>query len=49
MPHRVKCLHALAAHELAVAGVNPFGSEALDAIGDWWSDGPCVTDAGEGE
>ncbi len=46
MPQRVKCLHALAAHELAVGGVNPFGREALDAIGDWWSDGPCVTDAG---
>jgi len=31
MPERVKCLHALAAHELAVGDVNPFGREALDA------------------
>jgi hypothetical protein len=45
MPDRVKCLHALAAHELATGGrgVNPFGREALDAIGQWWTDGPCVT------
>jgi hypothetical protein len=42
MPERVKCLHALVAHELAT-GVNPFGREALDAIGEWWTDGPCVT------
>jgi hypothetical protein len=42
MPDRVKCLHALVAHEL-VTGVNPFGREALDAIGEWWADGPCVT------
>lgn len=42
MPERVKCLHALAAHELAVEDVNPFGRAALDAIGDWWSAGPCV-------
>jgi hypothetical protein len=41
MPDRVKCLHALVAHELAT-GINPFGREALDAIGDWWADGPCV-------
>jgi uncharacterized protein len=43
MPDRVKCLHALVAHELAVPGANPFGREALDAIGPWWSRGPCVT------
>jgi hypothetical protein len=42
MPDRVKCLHALAAHELAVPGANPFGREALAAAGQWWSDGPCV-------
>ena len=42
MPDRVKCLHALAAHELAVPGANPFGREALDAAGPWWSRGPCV-------
>ena len=33
MPERVKCLHALVAHELAVPGANPFGREALDEIG----------------
>jgi uncharacterized protein len=43
MPDRVKCLHALVAHELAAPGSNPFGREALDAIGPWWSRGPCVT------
>jgi hypothetical protein len=42
MPSRVKCLHALVAHELAAGGVNPFGREALDAIGPWWLAGPCV-------
>jgi uncharacterized protein len=42
MPDRVKCLHALAAHELAVPGTNPLGREALDAAGPWWSRGPCV-------
>jgi hypothetical protein len=42
MPGRVKCLHALVAHELAAGGVNPFGREALDAVGEWWLPGPCV-------
>jgi hypothetical protein len=42
MPDRVKCLHALAAHELAVPGSNPFGAEAVAAAGPWWSRGPCV-------
>ena len=42
MPERVKCLHALAAHELAAGAVNPFGREALDAVGSWWTPGPCV-------
>jgi hypothetical protein len=42
MPVRVKCLHALAAHELAAPGTNPFGREALDAAGPWWSRGPCT-------
>jgi hypothetical protein len=46
MPERVKCLHALVAHELAAAGVNPFGAEALDAVGAWWLAGPCVTEHG---
>jgi uncharacterized protein len=43
MPDRVKCLHALAAHELAVPGANPLGQEAVAAAGDWWAAGPCVT------
>ena len=42
MPDRVKCLHALAAHELAVPGANPLGREALDDAGEWWAKGPCV-------
>lgn len=42
MPLRVKCLHALVAHELASPGSNPIGKEALDALGEWWSEGPCV-------
>ena len=46
MPERVKCLHALVAHELAVGGVNPFGREALDAAGEWWQAGPCVPGTG---
>lgn len=43
MPRRVKCLHVLVAHSLAVGrGVNPFGDEALDMLPDWWERGPCV-------
>jgi uncharacterized protein len=42
MPERVKCLHALVAHELAVPGANPFGREALDALADWSGPGSCV-------
>jgi len=42
MPDRVKCLHALAAYELAVPGSNPFGCETVTAAGAWWSRGPCV-------
>jgi hypothetical protein len=44
MPDRVKCLHALVAHELAVPGANPFGREVLAAAGPWWAAGPCVAD-----
>jgi hypothetical protein len=44
MPERVKCLHALVAHELVAPGVNPFGREALDDVGEWWLPGPCVTE-----
>ena len=43
MPDRVKCLHVLAAHALAAGpGVNPLGDEVLEALGDWWAEGPCV-------
>jgi len=42
MPDRVKCLHALVAHELAAPGANVFGREALEAAGRWWSRGRCV-------
>jgi hypothetical protein len=42
MPARVKCLHALAAHELAAGGANPLGREAVEAAGSWWHAGPCV-------
>jgi uncharacterized protein len=42
MPERVKCLHALVAHELAAGEVNPFGREALEAAGPWWLTGPCL-------
>ena len=48
MPARVKCLHALAAHELAVPGANPLGREAAERAGPWWTSGPCVT-GGTGE
>ena len=45
MPDRVKCLHAHVAHELAT-GCNPFGREALEALGDWGSGGPCLSPEG---
>jgi uncharacterized protein len=42
MPNRVKCLHVLVAHSLAVGpGVNPLGDEARAQLPDWWTDGPC--------
>jgi hypothetical protein len=42
MPDRVKCLHALVAHALVAGpGVNPFGDEALDDIGQFWLT-PCL-------
>ncbi len=44
MPTRVKCLHVLVGHSLAVGpGINPLGDEALEALGDWWAPGPCVS------
>jgi hypothetical protein len=43
MPNRVKCLHVLVAHSLAVGpGVNPFGDEALALLDQWGAAGPCV-------
>jgi hypothetical protein len=48
MPDRVKCLHALAAHALAVPGVNPLGAEAAEAAGEWWQAGPCVARDSQG-
>ncbi len=43
MPGRVKCLHVLVAHSLAVGpGVNPLGDEALALLDDWWAAGSCV-------
>jgi hypothetical protein len=43
MPTRVKCLHVLVGHSLAVGpGVNPLGDEALEALGPWWKAGPCA-------
>lgn len=42
MPDRVKCLHVLAAHALAVGpGVNPLGDEVLAAVNGWWHQAPC--------
>ncbi|SDP37475.1 hypothetical protein SAMN04489867_2232 [Pedococcus dokdonensis] len=46
MPTRVKCLHVLVAHSLAVGpGVNPLGDEALAMLDDWWAAGSCVPTA----
>jgi len=45
MPDRVKCLHALVAHSLAVGkGVNLLGDEALLTIGRFWAR-PCLEEA----
>ena len=44
MPDRVKCLHVLVAHSLAVGpGVNPLGDEALAMLDPWWTQSPCHT------
>ncbi len=43
MPTRVKCLHVLVGHSLAVGpGVNPLGDEALADLPPWWDSGRCV-------
>jgi len=42
MPRRVKCLHVLVGQALANGpGVNPFGDEALEAVGSWWEPVAC--------
>jgi hypothetical protein len=46
MPDRVKCLHALVAHELAVPRANPLGRQALAELPDWGAAGRCVQVAG---
>lgn len=44
MPERVKCLHALIAHSLAVGpGINPIGDKALALLSEWGIT-PCVGD-----
>ena len=43
MPTRVKCLHVLVGHALAVGpGVNPLGDEALALIRDTWRPDRCT-------
>lgn len=43
MPTRVKCLHVLVGHALAMGpGVNPLGDEALALLGDWWTNSDCA-------
>jgi hypothetical protein len=47
MPDRVKCLHVLVAHSLAVGpGFNPLGDEALEMLDDWWVPTSCAELAG---
>lgn len=40
MPDRVKCLHVLVAHSLAVG--NPIGDLVRERLDPWWRAGPCV-------
>lgn len=49
MPTRVKCLHVLVAHSLAVGpGVNPLGDEALELLRPHWRPDRCSCEpAGE--
>ncbi|HLS64296.1 MAG TPA: DUF501 domain-containing protein [Ruania sp.] len=43
MPTRVKCLHVLVAHSLAVGpGINPLGDEALEMIAPVWRPDRCT-------
>src|SRR5699024_12742138 len=42
MPTRVKCLHVLVGHSLAVGpGVNPLGDEALELLAPSWRPDRC--------
>ena len=44
MPDRVKCLHVLVAHSLAVGrGVNPLGDEAVDRLSDYFRGEPACS------
>jgi len=44
MPTRVKCLHVLVGHSLAVGpGIDVLGDEALRMLPDWGARGPCVS------
>ena len=48
MPTRVKCLHVLAGQSLGAGpGVNPFGDEVLEEIGEWWKPHSCAEAEGE--
>lgn len=48
MPTRVKCLHVVAAHALAVGpGVNLPGDETLDRLPQWWTANPCCGGAAD--
>ena len=43
MPNRVKCLHVLVAHSLAVGpGANPLGDRVLEMLGDWRGSSSCI-------
>lgn len=45
MPTRVKCLHAVLGHTLAVGrGINPYGDRTLDLIAEWWTPQVCACD-----
>ncbi|WP_116114608.1 DUF501 domain-containing protein [Austwickia chelonae] len=45
MPTRVKCLHVLVGHALAVGpGINPFGDEALELLHSWQEECHCPAD-----
>lgn len=45
MPTRVKCLHVLVGHSLAVGpGTNPLGDETLELIAETWTPAECACD-----